>query len=97
MERFTVAGLLPKESDFATLKIVRNLQSALSLTEEEFKEFEFKQDNGNYSWNKKGAEAKEIEIGDKGKQLIKEALTKLDEEKKVTSKLFSVYEKFMIE
>ena len=94
-ERFMVLGMLPKESNFATLKIVRQLQESLSLTEEEFKDFDVKQEGQQIQWNKKGTEEKEIEIGEKATDIIIEALKKLNDNNKLTPQHISLYEKFI--
>jgi len=41
-ERITLQNLLPKESDYITLKLVRKLREALSFSEKEIAEIEFK-------------------------------------------------------
>jgi len=94
-ERLNLLQVFPKESDFATLKIVRGLQTNVGLSEEDFKEFEVKQEGEQIKWNEKGNEEREIEIGDKGKEIISNALKELDKEKKITTQLFSLYEKFL--
>lgn len=96
LERITALGILPEAGNFATLKIVQNLQMALSLTEVEFKEFEVVQKGDQMTWNEKGREEKEIKIGEKATDILIEALKKLDEEKKLTNQHFSLYEKFVI-
>ncbi len=41
-ERFGALSLLPKETDFVTLKVVRDLQDTLALSEKELKEYDVK-------------------------------------------------------
>jgi len=94
-ERFTTLGILPKEGNFTTLKIVRDLQSTLAPNESEFKEFEIKQENEQIKWNKKGIEEKELEIGEKASDVIIEALKQLDKDKKMMPVHLSVWEKFI--
>ena len=96
MERLVVLQILPQEGNFATLKIVRKLQETLSPSEEEFKEFEIKQDGDQVRWNPKGLEEREIELGDKAKEIVAEALKKLDKDNKLTPQLMLVYEKFVV-
>ena len=96
MERFNILGVLPKESNFATLQIVRDLQKDLSLTEKEHKEFDFKHEENQFKWNEKGSEEREIKIGEKATDIIVEALKELDKSKKITPQILSVYEKFMM-
>ena len=95
LERFMLLQLLPKEGNFVTLKIVRDLQEVLAPTEEEFKELDIKHVDGNTTWNEKGREEKEITIGEKASDIIIEALKKLDKESKVTENHISIYEKFV--
>lgn len=93
-ERLMVMQVLPKEGNFATLRIVRRTQDKLGITDEEFKEFEIKQVENNITWNKKGNEEKEIQIGESATDLIIEALEKMDKENKLTVQHISIYEKF---
>ncbi len=98
MERLNVLSVLPKESDFATLKIVRVLQDSVGFGEAEWKEYGIKQKDGSTTWNpEKGSEEKEIEIGEKATDVIKEAFKELNNKKKLTAQHLSVYEKFMEE
>jgi hypothetical protein len=95
-ERILLLSILPKEGNFATLKILRDLQNILSPSEEEYKKFEIKQENGRFSWNNEGVKEKEIKIGEKATDLAIESLKKLDEEKKLTQNHFSLYKKFVM-
>ena len=94
-ERITLLSVLPKEGDFVTLRIVKDLKSALSVSEKEFKEFEITQEGPNTKWNAKGSEEREIKVGEKATDIIIEALKQLDKEKKLTEQHFTVYEKFV--
>ena len=99
LERITALGILPKEGNFATLKIVNDLRMVLSLTEDEYKEFEVRQetqqDGDRLIWNLKGQEEREIEIGEKATDVIVESLKELDKTKKLTQELFGLYGKFI--
>ena len=96
MERLTTLGILPKEGNFTTLKVLRDLQMKLSFTEEEFKEFEVKQEGDQIRWNPQtGNEEKEIEIGEKATDLIINSLKELDKENKLGAQHMSLYEKFV--
>ena len=99
-ERLVCMALLPAEGNFATLKIVRELQMELAPTEEEYKLAGLKDDlltggiNAELGWDK--VEDKEIVFGDIAKAIIVSALEKLDKEEKLTQQHFSLYEKFVI-
>jgi hypothetical protein len=52
---------------------------------------------GKVSWNGEKDKGVEIEIGDKSKSIIGEALETLDKQKKVTEDFVSLFEKFVPE
>jgi len=95
LERLMLLGVLPKEGDFTTLKIVRELRESLSFNEEEYKRLEFETLEVGVRWNPKGDIPREIKIGEKATDLIVEALKKLNKDKKLTEEHFSLYEKFV--
>lgn len=95
LERLSVIHALPKEGDYATLKILTDLRMSLSFTEEEMKKWEILTDEeGRISWSEK-AEEIEVPIGEKATDLIVVAFKKLDSDKKLTSDMMSAYEKFI--
>lgn len=96
-ERLILLQILPAEGSFVTLKIVKDLKEVVALSESDFKEFEVKQDDTQLRWNTKGNEEREIAIGEKATDIIIEALNELDEEKKLTERHFTLYEKFVKE
>ena len=95
LERLKVLQILPAEGNFATLNIVKTLRESLAPTEKEFKDFGIVEKDGAISWNEKGREEIEIEIGEKATDIIVEALKKLDEENKLTAHHLSIYQKFV--
>ena len=105
-DRFMLLEILPAQGDFATLKIVRKLREALSLTETEFKEYGVRTagqtlddgtvvPEGRIAWNAAGNEPKDIPIGEKATDLIVEALKRLDREKQLTEQHIGLYELFI--
>jgi len=99
-ERLMILNILPKQSNFATLKIVRKLEEDLSFSENEYKEFGFDvtEINGQVitKWNsEKNQEVKDIKIGEKALDIIVESLKKLDNEKKLTQDHYVLYKKFV--
>jgi len=94
-ERLSILSILPKESDYTTIKIIRKLRENLSFTEEEYKKLKFETGNETIKWDNKEDISKEIEIGEKATDIIIEALKKLDSEKKLTDQFFDIYEKFI--
>jgi hypothetical protein len=95
-ERVALLQILPTEGDFTTLKVLRGLQESVGFSEEDHKKFKLKTKETRVSWDPvEGIKEIEIKIGDKGKEIIKEALLKMDSEKKLIPNLFTVYEKFV--
>jgi hypothetical protein len=94
-ERIVLLNVLPRQGDMATVRIVRDLQNSLAPSEDEFKEFEIKQEGTQYSWNEKGMAPKEIKIGARARQIVVDALTTMDKAKQLTADHLSVYEKFV--
>lgn len=94
-ERLVLMSVIPSEGNFTTLKVIRKLQEDLSFSEEEHKKYKFVQEENRVSWNDKADLNKEMEIGEKAKDIIVLALSKLNEEKKLKFEHFSLYEKFI--
>jgi len=94
-ERLVLLSVLPQEGNFITLKVVRKLREGLSFNEEELKQYNFVQEDQRVTWDDKVEQSKEIEIGEKAMDIIKEALKKLNEDKKLKDEHFTIYEKFV--
>lgn len=97
-ERVVVMSLLPKEGNFITLKIIRDLQMELAPSEEEaaIAGLEDLPGGGVKAKNWFLVVEKEIVFGDIALGLVVSALKKLDETEKLLNDHFSIYEKFII-
>ena len=96
LERLKLLQVLPSEGSFVTLNIITDLRKSLAPTEDELKEFELVEKDGQLSWNDKGREEREIQIGEKATDIIVKALKQLDSEGKLTAHHLSIYEKFVV-
>ena len=87
--------VLPKEANYATMKILNDLRMNLSYTEDELKKWDIdvNQETQMVSWDEDG-EA-DIPIGEKATGIIVDELRKLDTENKLTSFSMPVYELFI--
>lgn len=94
-ERLMLFHILPREGDFVTLKTVRKLREALSLSEDEQKEINFQAGNeqGAFTWDKQVD--KEIAIGEKALDIIASRLKELNKQKKLKMEHFALYERFI--
>jgi len=95
LERMITLSILPKEGDFATLRILQSLKMSLSFTEDEIKAFGITSDPESLQTRWEVDEDAEIPIGEKANDIIVDALKKLDREKKLPENAMSVYEKFI--
>lgn len=99
-ERINLLNVIPKEGTASTLKIIRDLQTALGFTEEEHREFivEYKLPNGSKyeDLNKdKLTVLKDVAVGEKARDVIVEALKTASEQKKLHISMLGLYERFV--
>lgn len=88
-------SILPKEGDYATLKILNNLKMSLSFTEQEVKDWGIVSDleKQTTTWKENG-EA-EIALGEKATDIIVKAFRDANVNKKLNANMISAYEKFI--
>jgi hypothetical protein len=96
LERIILQEILPKEGDYITFKIIRDLRNELSFTEDEIKKFKIKQDSERITWDEKSELPKDIQIGEKLNSIITDSLNKINGEGKLNSNNISLYEKFIV-
>ncbi len=97
INRLVLLNVLPKEGNILTLRIVRDLQSALSFSEAELEALKFQELSVGMAWNQKAAETLEaidIEIGKEAKRVIVVAFKKLNNEQKLTMDMLPTFELF---
>ena len=94
-ERLSLMGIMPKEDNFVRLKLIRRLVDKVGLSATEITQFGLKQEGMQVTWNEEGKSDKEMEFEEAEVDLIKAELKKLDEQKKLTQQLFTVFEKFV--
>jgi len=94
-ERLMLLQVLPQEGNIVTLRIIRDLSNNLGLSEEEHKNFEIKQEDQKVSWNVKGNEEKDVQIGEKATDVIVDSLKNLDDNKKLIPQMMSLWDKFI--
>lgn len=106
-ERVALLQILPAEGDFTILKVLRDLQSDVGFKDEEHKTFKIRRLNDKGEEDPTGAQIQwdateglkevEIKLGEKGKEIVKDALLGLDKTKKLRQAHYSLYEKFVQE
>ena len=98
-ERFVARTFLPPEGNYRTLKIIWELQMELAATaeEEELAGLYDLPGGGTDAKDWDAVEPKEIVFSDITKNIIIDALKKLDELEKLTQQHVTLYEKFVLE
>jgi len=94
IERGTILSILPKEGNFITLRLIRDLASKVGLSAQEITDFEIVTTENRTTWNMKGAAPTELEFVESEVDIIKKQLKDLNEKQKLTSEMFTLYEKF---
>lgn len=100
-ERLALLSVLPQEGSIITLRIIRELQSRLSFTEEEIKLYDINNKmlpdgSATITWDTKMTDkAKEVEIGNAAKGVISERLKNLDSQSKLHVSMIPLYERFV--
>ena len=98
MERVVLLGILPKEADFLTLKLLRTVKENLSFDDNEHKKLKFRSENGMTLWDAKSGEKmkdKDVPIGEIITEEIKKILKDMDKSKKLKEEHITLYEKFI--
>lgn len=100
-DRIALLNVLPAQGSVTTLRIIRELQGKLGFSESELKGYQIKNnqnpDGSAYiTWDqKKGAEAKEIEMGEAAMGIIRDQLKRLDSQGALHISMLPLYEKFV--
>jgi hypothetical protein len=95
LDRVIVLTILPKEGNFATLKILQDMRMALAFTEKELKKFNLQSNDetGQTTWE--GDEEVDIPMGEKATDIVAQAFKDLDKGKKLQVDMMTTYEKFI--
>ena len=89
------SGLIPGRGDFATMRLVDEVQQMAEITEDEKKRFNIRATpGGGMAWD--GSSDMEITISPQAFMLLSDRLRKMDEAGKLTKQLMSLYEKFVL-
>jgi len=94
-DRLLLLNILPIIGSVDTLKIVRDLQAALSFSEEEHKAFDITRDGNEIRWNEKADIPVEIPIGEIATKVIIDRLKEMDKRKQLKIEALHLYERFV--
>jgi hypothetical protein len=101
-ERLILLNALPREGDITTLKIIRKLREDLSFSEAEHKALNITDKNpqtgdvdGLVYWNHEADIPKDVQIGEKAMDIIKNTFEMLNKQKKLREEHLDIYERFI--
>lgn len=97
MERLLLLELLPAEGSITTLRIVRDLRSALSFTEQEHADWHIEQQGGQVRWDTVAAQLTPIAIGPTASALIRAALEKRNTAQTLRAEHVDLWDRFVVE
>lgn len=99
LERLLLLGLLPAEGDVHLIRLVMDLRRRIGFTDEEITRWRIEKVSGTdqLRWTAKPGDATEIELifNQSERGVIKEALSKLNQQRHLTENHVSLYEKFV--
>lgn len=93
LDRLSLLNVLPKEGDFLTLSIVRDVTKKVSIEQEEAKVIELNFKDNRVTW-KQDAPELEVNFTESELSVIRKQLKSLDSQKKLTMELLETYKKF---
>ena len=91
-ERLMLMGVMPKEGNILTIKVVRELRQALEFSAQELEDYGITIKGTRFEWAKDGL--KEVEISAPAKDIIIKALKELDASGKVNESQLPLFDKF---
>jgi hypothetical protein len=99
-ERIILLGVLQKEGDVLTQRIIRALRDRLGVSDEDWKTYSITtvpEIPGAVKWDVTKDTGVEYELGDKSVDVIKQSLLEMDKQKKVNDEMLSLFDKFIPE
>ena len=93
-ERLMLMGILPKESNVLTVKVVRELRQALEFSAQELEDYGITIKGTRFEWAKDGM--KYVDINVSARDVIIKALKELDKSGKVNEAQLPLFDKFEV-
>ena len=83
-DRLMLQGVLPQSGDLISQTIVKDIQDKIRITQQEMTEGEFRAEKESIMWNPLKVKEVEFDFTNAEVNTLKDAVKKLDEEKKIT-------------
>lgn len=94
-QRLLLLNVLPDESNYITLKIIREQQERLSFSDEELQRLKVERNGDTYTWDESIDEPVDIEISESAAGVIKLAFRQLDQQGQLKVEFLPLYEHFI--
>ena len=99
-ERMVLLDILPREGTFVKLRLLKELRTFLGFSEVDIERFKPKETQledgrGRVEWDMSVDQMTEISISPTQREMIVEALQKMNAEARLTDREYSLYEKFV--
>ena len=95
LERILLLNILPDKGDVASLRIIRDLQSALGFDEEESARIDLRNAERGVEWDDREGIVRDIPIGPRATVLITDALVALEKKKQLSMQQLDLYDRFV--
>lgn len=97
MDRLVLPGLLPQEGGMLDISFRKDILSKTVLTQEEIKSYELTVDEQTTHWNLEKDAGVDFLFSKTELNFVKNAIDKLDQEKKITDIIYGTAQKFLNE
>jgi hypothetical protein len=96
VERLVMLSIMPREGNFITLRMMRDIVARVGFSAAEIVEFGIEElSDGRVRWTQDVPTERPFTFAEAEVNLIKKALKKMDEDEKLNADSVSLYEKFM--
>ena len=97
-ERLLIGSLLPERGSIADLRILRELETEISFSQEEHKRLKIRNVSGVMTWEDKGEQAKKpVQFCDRCQELIADKLKELDKQGQLHKDYIDIWGMFVTE
>jgi hypothetical protein len=97
MDRLMLLRVLPVEGDFVSMSVVQGLKNCLWPGEDEMATVQLKNEDGVLRWDENKDKMLDVEFTDGQMAVLKGALKKANDEKKLPVEAVPLYEKVFLE
>lgn len=94
-ERLIIPNILPREGDYTTLIIKKDLLDKIKINQDDISEFEIRITGEEIQWNTDKEKEIDVELSELEIKLITDSLKELDKQKKLNDETALIYKKIV--